>query len=85
LSERNVSSSPSSASSSFDRWVDVHWYLMGLLFPALLAAILLGAVASSGYWWLWPVTVLIAVPTLSVIVSVTSRSSPVDTPGWHLR
>lgn len=79
MSERSLSS------SSFDRWVEVHRYLMGLLFPVLLAAILLGAVASSGYWWLWPVALLIAVPALSIVGSVTRQSSPADMRGWHLR
>ncbi len=79
MSERSLSN------SSFDRWVEVHWHLIGLLFPALLAAILLGAIASTGYWWLWLAALLIAVPALSIVGSVTRQSSAADMRGWHLR
>ncbi len=85
MSERTLSNNPTAAGSGFDRWVEAHWHLMGLLFPALLAGILLGAVASTGYWWLWPLALLIAVPALSVVVSATRQPSTGETLGWHLR
>ncbi|MEA2003103.1 MAG: hypothetical protein U9N84_14605 [Actinomycetota bacterium] len=85
MSERTLSTSPTAARSGFDRWVEVHWHLLGLLFPALLASILLGAVASTGYWWLWPVVLLITLPALAVVASATRQSSVTDMRGWHLR
>ncbi len=85
MSDRSLYSNPSPADSGFHGWVGAHWHLMGLLFPVLLAAILLGAVASIGYWWLWPVVLLITLPALAVVASVTRQSSATDLRGWHLR
>ena len=33
------------------------WYVLALLLPALIAAILLGVLAFMSAWWLWPVVV----------------------------
>ena len=69
---------------SFADWVAARWYICVLLFPVLVAAILLGIVASLGLWWLWPVVALFAVPVL-VIVFTPSESRPIlDASGAHL-
>ena len=75
---------PHGARASFVEWVDAHWYLRLLLFPTLLAAILLGLAASLGSWWLWPVVPLLAVPVLIVVFTPTESRPILDASGAHL-
>lgn len=68
----------------FAEWASTRWYIPGVLFPTLVAAIVLGVFAVLGSWWLWPVVALLAGPPL-VIVFTPTESRPVgDATGWHL-
>ena len=61
------------------------WYVGGMLFPAYLAAILLGLFAALGAWWLWPVAALLGVSSTVVVVTAAGRErNGAETP-WHLR
>ena len=66
-------------------WGADRWYVHGLLFPALLAAILIGAVAVTGVWWLWIVAAVIAVPALVIVLPAGGDGAPADPVGLHLR
>lgn len=68
----------------FVEWAAVRWYIAGLLFPILIAAILLGRLASLGSWWLWPVVAFLAVPALAVVFAPSEERPVVDAAGWHL-
>lgn len=61
------------------------WYTYGLLFPALVAAILLTVIASQGSWWLWPVVALLGFPALAVVLQPPENRPVGDGVGWHLR
>lgn len=69
----------------FVEWADARWYMTGLLFPALVLAIMLGLVAGLGSSWLWPVVFLIAVPALVVVFFTKREGFTAAKPGWHLR
>ena len=72
-------------SNDFVEWTDARWYVKSLLFPALLAAILLGVLAALGSWWLWPLVLLIAIPALLVVIPSAREAFAKVKPGWHLR
>jgi len=63
----------------------VRWHISGLLFSALVAAILLGVLASVGSWWLWPVVAFLGAPALAVVLKSSENRPVVDAAGWHLR
>ncbi len=69
---------------AFVEWAVLRWYIKGLLYPALVAAILLSVLASLGSWWLWPVVALLGVPALAVVLMPSKERPVVDTAGWHL-
>jgi uncharacterized membrane protein YjjB (DUF3815 family) len=69
----------------FVAWTDARWYAKGLLFPALLTAILLGVLAALGSWWLWPVVLLIAVPALLVLIPSARDAFAAYKQPWHFR
>ena len=66
-------------------WGAGRWYVRGLLFPALLAAILFGAVAVTGLWWLWIVATLIAVPALVIVAPPGGDAGSAESFGAYLR
>ncbi len=69
---------------AFAESVAARWYLRLLLFPTLVAAILLGLIASLGSWWLWPLVPLLAVPVLVVVFTPTESRPVLDASGAHL-
>jgi len=69
---------------SFAESVAARRYLRPLLFPTLVAAILLGLIASLGFWWLWPLVPLLAVPVLVVVFTPTESRPILDASGAHL-
>ena len=69
---------------SFAESVAARWYLRLLLFPTLVAAILLGLIASLGSWWLWPLVPLLVVPVLVVVFTPTESRPILDASGAHL-
>jgi len=85
LPERNLGASLRRASDIFVDWTDARWYVKGLLFPALLTAILLGVVAALGSWWLWPVVLLIAVPVLLVVIPSARDAFAAHKQRWYRR
>ncbi len=85
MPERNLGASLRMASDMLVAWTDARWYVKGLLFPALLTAILLGVVAALGSWWLWPVVLLIAVPALLVVIPSARDAFAAYKQPWHLR
>ena len=58
------------------------WYVLALLLPAMIAAILLGVLAWLGAWWLWPVAIALGLPPLIIVWPNTGEG---DGAGWHLR
>jgi endonuclease/exonuclease/phosphatase (EEP) superfamily protein YafD len=68
----------------FVEWAADRWYIAGLLLPILIAAILLGLIASLGSWWLWPAVALLAVPALAIVFTPSEERPVVDAAGWHL-
>ncbi len=85
MPERKFVHSLHSISDDLTEWTEAHWYVKGLLFPALVTSILLGVLAAAGSWWLWPVVLLIAVPALLVVVPSAREVFATTKPGWHLR
>ena len=71
--------------AGFVDWAVVRWYIYGLVFPVLVAAILLGVFASLGSWLLWPAVAFLAVPALAVVHPPSKERPAADTAGWHLR
>ena len=69
---------------SLAEWAHARWYVRVLLFPALIAAILLGLAASLGSWWLWPIVPLLAVPVLVVVFTPRGSRPILDASGAHL-
>lgn len=82
---RKIASSLRRVSDDLSEWTDARWYVKGLIFPALIASILLGVLATGGSWWLWPVVLLIAVPALLVVTPSAREAFAATKPGWHLR
>lgn len=72
------------ASVSFAEWVAARGYARVLLFPTLVAAILVGLVASLGWWWLWPLVPLLVAPVLIVVFTPTQARPIADASGAHL-
>ncbi|MDH3471419.1 MAG: hypothetical protein OEM94_08910, partial [Acidimicrobiia bacterium] len=58
------------------------WYVLALLLPALIAAILLGVLAFMSAWWLWPVVVALGVPPLIIVWPKPGEGNGA---AWHLR
>ena len=65
-------------------WADARWYVRLLLFPTLVASILLGLAASLGSWWLWPLVPVLSVPVLIVVFTPTESKPILDASGAHL-
>ena len=53
------------------RWVMKRWYAKLLLFPILVAAILLAGMAPSRSWWLMVGAVILGAPALTVVLSAS--------------
>ncbi len=58
------------------------WYIVGSLFPALVAAILLAVLAAMGSWWLWPAVIALGLPPLLIVWPQPHEGNGA---GWHLR
>ena len=71
--------------AGFVDWAVVRWYIYGLVFPVMVAAILLGVFASLGSWWLWPVVAFLAVAALAVVHPRSEEKPAAGSAGWHLR
>lgn len=65
------------------RWAIDRWYARLLLFPTLMTAILLAALAPFTSWWLAGLATVLGVPALAVVLSAPPHE-PIGS-GWHLR
>ena len=69
---------------AYAEWGVERWYIVGLVFPTLLAAIVLGMFAALGAWWLWPIVIGLGVPAVVVVWPTSREQLTADEYGWHL-
>lgn len=73
-----------SLADAYAAWGANRWYVVALIFPALLGVIVLGTFAALGSWWLWPIVIGVGVPALMIVWPTSTEPHTADEFGWHL-